>query len=182
MGGGKIIGNFYFKEDFMKKLVLGIVCLFSLLSANEIAWEQNILDGIQYHVECSNGTQSDIFYYYNSKRYFVGGIGNYATLDRAKKYACKKTNHIVRVKKGALVLKSLKKMKDALRGKAFWSLEHYNSKDIMSKSVDVNFLRIIHIKGKRVHPESSMHYIDDIVKISDDGGNIYYAKKSDVIF
>ena len=169
----------------MKKLIFLLVFLFSMLSGNEIAWKQNISNGIQYHVKCNNGEQSDVFYYYDSKRYFVGGIGDYASLDSAKQHACKTTSqnsHIVTIKAGALLLATFKKMKHALRSETLWRLEHFNAKTILSKNVNVKLLKIYHIKGKSVGPDSNWHYIDDIVKIVGKDGLIMYARKSEITF
>ena len=73
-------------------------------------------------------------------------------------------------------------MKNALKGKSFWALEHWKAKTITKYSFNVKLLKVYHIKGKKVHPDSDMHYIDDIVKISDDSGHIMYARKSEIIF
>ncbi|MCF6205415.1 MAG: hypothetical protein L3J47_00780 [Sulfurovum sp.] len=166
----------------MKKFVVFLVFLFSMLSGNEVVWKQNISDGVQYHIKCDNGEPSDVFYYNDSERYFVGGIGNYATLDSAKQNACKTPSHIITIKVDALLLPTLKSMKHALRNKAFWNLEHWNAKTILNKSVNAKLLKVYHIKGKKVAPESDWHYIDDIIKISDGSGNVAYVRKSEVIF
>jgi len=164
----------------MKKLILLLVFLFSMLNGNEIAWKQNISNGVQYHVKCSNGEQSDIFYYYDSKRYFVGGVGNYATLDSAKQHACKSSTSIVTIKKGAVVISSLKRIKKALQSEVQWHIAAFDE-GILTESVNVRLLKIYPMKGKKISKSSNRYYIDDIVKISDDG-TIYFARKSEVIF
>ena len=168
----------------MKKLVFLSVFLFSMLNGNEIAWKQNISNGMQYHVKCNNGEERDIFYYYDSKRYFVGGVGNYATLDSAKQHACKSNTSIVTVKKGALVDNSLQHMKKLLSWNALWNLGHYPCKTCseftINDSIKVELVNIYKLKGKKV-PKSSHKYIDDIVEIFD-GKKTYYVRKNEVIF